>query len=397
MRNKKLDDIIYSLKIFFFILFNKMGQTESINIVEKSDGIFEIDVKDYPNYPIAYLRLCFDNYENKYCVPEFCSIKHKNSERKIIVVGMRIPGISGINEQAFYQSTGQNSLETLIEFFNIDDLKIDKDNADIWIPFSGIGHPNIDDYNNDINNIKLFKNYFNGGFKSMYGRFGDYSPNLIQISYCLGGKFWEYNSDKFLDEKLIEKMPFLTNTIKKLPYYYVYEVKDFDDIIECAKYLNNYIGSAIVLNYSPELKKYISLKNCKKCKNPLKVDWRILNILLDKKYIYTKTGLASENMFSYDFWDYYIYAINKLRSENEFFFQKNIIPIINDNIGGGNVNKKKIKKEKDDITEKEKDDITEKEKDDNILGTKNNPHIKKKDAGVNEYYIYGKKIYQRHI
>ena len=122
-----------------------------------------------------------------------------------------------------------------------------------------------------------------------------------------------------------------------------------------------------------------------------------IKLYMDKKYIYTKTGLASENMFSYDFWDYYIYAINKLRSENEFFFQKNIIPIINDNIGGGNVNKKKIKKEKDDITEKEKDDITEKEKDDNILGTKNNPHIKKKDAGVNEYYIYGKKIYQRHI
>ena len=44
-----------------------MGNTESIKITETSNGIFEVNMEDNPDYPIVYLRLCWDLNIKKYC------------------------------------------------------------------------------------------------------------------------------------------------------------------------------------------------------------------------------------------------------------------------------------------------------------------------------------------
>ena len=181
-----------------------MGNSSSINITPRINGIYDINVKDNPSYPIVYLRLCWDFNNKKYCIPELCDVKNMDSEhRKILVVGMRLPGIEGIHEQCFYSSSGLNSIESLEKFFGIK-LKIEEDydkSAGVWIPFSGIGYI-IDDVKKSgfdkENDFKLMKNGFNCMEKSatcLYGRFGNNDPNLMQISYCLGGKFWENNID----------------------------------------------------------------------------------------------------------------------------------------------------------------------------------------------------------
>ncbi len=54
-----------------------MGSVESILINEKENGIFNVNVKDYPEYPIAYIRLCFDKIQNKYCILTDCDIEDK--------------------------------------------------------------------------------------------------------------------------------------------------------------------------------------------------------------------------------------------------------------------------------------------------------------------------------
>ena len=51
-----------------------MGNNNSIEINEKPNGIYDIKVKDIPDYPIVYLRLYWDFEKNKYCVLEDCDI-----------------------------------------------------------------------------------------------------------------------------------------------------------------------------------------------------------------------------------------------------------------------------------------------------------------------------------
>jgi len=120
-----------------------MGSSESIFINEKENGIYEVKVKDYSDYPIAYIRLCFDKIQNKYCMLSDCDIEDKYLKRKIIVVGMRLPGYDKINEQSFYLSSGLNTIKTLENFFKI---KLDTEECDsekgcgLWIPFSGLGY-----------------------------------------------------------------------------------------------------------------------------------------------------------------------------------------------------------------------------------------------------------------
>jgi len=174
------------------------------NIEEKSNGIFKINVIKYPEYPIAYIRLCWDKKTSKYCMAQECDILKKCVEhRKFIIVGMRIPALSKENifEQAFYLTSGVNSINSLNNNFKTKFIVKNK-TENIWLPFSGFGYDYNDlTYRDNLNtNIKLLKNNFGHGCSSisnncLYGRFGQYDPNLMQISYCLGGDFWENNID----------------------------------------------------------------------------------------------------------------------------------------------------------------------------------------------------------
>ena len=119
-----------------------MGNNNSINIEEKSNGIFKINVKDFPNYPIAYIRLCWDPENLKYCIAEDCDTSKKYTKhRKIIVIGMRIPELSDDNiyEQVFYLSTGINSMESIEKFFDKKFIS-NKEKNTVWLPFSGFGY-----------------------------------------------------------------------------------------------------------------------------------------------------------------------------------------------------------------------------------------------------------------
>ena len=226
-----------------------MGNNNSINIEEKSNGIFKINVKDFPNYPIAYIRLCWDPENLKYCIAEDCDTSKKYTKhRKIIVIGMRIPELSDDNiyEQVFYLSTGINSMESIEKFFDKKFIS-NKEKNTVWLPFSGFGY-NYDNlkYKNDLEtNIKLIKNYF--GYPVLkfdkktciYGRFGNYDPNLMQISYCLGSDFWKDNVDNPIFTKYnIVKYPTLESIIEKIPCIYTSKYKND---IDCSIYLNNYI------------------------------------------------------------------------------------------------------------------------------------------------------------
>jgi hypothetical protein len=264
-----------------------MGNNGSIQLIEKSNGIYEINVKDYPDYPIVYIRLCWIPSIKKYCIPGECDVKKDNkNHRKIIVVGIKLLEIENIFEQSFYLSTGLNSISSLEKFFT-KLIYEPTDNLDIWLPFSGFGYDLINSKDDFENKIKLMKTFFDCDTKNsscLYGRFGKYNPNLMQISYCLGGKFWDNNIDIINKQFDIKKIPTLNDLLKKINYNLIEE----DSNINCSKYLNNYIASAIVYNYSPELlfyknriKKYFNYDWFDK----LKVDFRILNILNEKNFI----------------------------------------------------------------------------------------------------------------
>jgi len=385
-----------------------MGNHGSIQLIEKPNGIYEVDVKGYPEYPIVYIRLCWDNFNKKYCIPENCDVKKKSKEhRKIIVIGIKLPDIENIFEQSFYLSSGINSIDSMEKFFN-KKLIFEKDkneSLNVWIPFTYFGYDEKfikykDDYETEI---KLLKNFFGCTEKNetcLYGRFGKFNPNLMQISYCLGGKFWDNNFDIINEQFKIEKLPTLDYYLKeKIPCYLVYE--GFSNI-ECSKYLNNYIASACVYNYSPELlyykKRIMKYFNNIKFMNVenLKVDYRIINILNEKKINTFKTlkiigELPFEhNYFTIDsFWMNYISGIIKLYKIDSEYFEKNISPIINEiiPIPEYNLIEKIIEENKDKIKEENKDKIKE--------GTKENPHNKLGDAKSGEYYKHGKKIFKK--
>ena len=320
-----------------------MGNINSINFIERSNGIFKIDIKDTHDYPIAYIRLCWDPEKSIYCLAEDCDTEKKcKQHRKIIVVGMRIPEISkdDIYEQAFYLSSGSNSIETLEKSF-VTKFTLENETENIWLPFSGFG------YNDSMTEIKLLKNNFDcveiKESDCLYGRFGRYAPNLMQISYCLGGDFWNNNIDNpvFAKYKII-KYPTLEYSLKKIPC--IYTGNQTNDI-ECSVYLNNYIGSALPLNYYPKLlidyKEPISKTYTRFIKIPelnfedIKFDFRIANILYQKGiYLYrigtVNTVLPIESRLGGNIlWDTYIKGINDIYKKDKVTFDTQIIPILN--------------------------------------------------------------------
>ena len=395
-----------------------MGNNNSIEIEEKSNGVFEVISKDIPDYPISYLRLCWDFDKKKYCIAEDCDSENKSLNRKILVVGMNLPGMDKIYEQCFYLSSGLNSIESLEKFFQKELIKDNEGkDADIWIPFSGFGYDNnvIDEkyYNSDI---KLLKNNFNcseRGPNCLYGRFGNKDPNLMQISYCLGGKFWENNIDTINELGFnIKKLSSISSFFRsKTPCIFNY--KKWSNI-ECSIYLNKYIASALPYNYSPNLLLYKNkmLRFYKPNKyfewKDIKLDYRLIYILKEKGLIkFTTLGgkadLPYERGFTVDYWNIYLQHLNKLYTEENKFFIDNILPIINEIIPVFPNKYEKILKSKEDISyviegydEKIGKNIEEKE---SIIlnnkGTPENPYDKRDEAGIGEYYRRGKQIVKK--
>jgi hypothetical protein len=381
-----------------------MGNSGSINII-KQDGIYQVNVKDYPDYPIVYLRLCKDEDTNKYCMAEECVIdkKDKYLKRQIIVVGFRVK--EEINEQVFYLSSGYNSVKTLETFLNlkltVPESKEDQDlGLQLWIPFSGFGYDKstVNTKIDLFEQIKLLKDNFNCSIENkkdcMYGRFGRYKPNLMQISYCLGGKFWENNIDKFNKFNIL-KMPTLFDFIKNIDCYTTSSSKK--NIIECFEYLNDYIGYALPQNYSihyiKEKEKAMLKYDKEKWFNKnIKYDLRILKILknagilnygylrIDNEYINSPLPLE-QSFYAYNNWELYFLFLGRIYKRNIELYNSQIKPIIESQqivIKGG-------EKEK----EEEKKEYTYRK------GTFENPYIKRDDALIGEYYLRGEKPVQK--
>ena len=60
-----------------------MGNTNGIEFIEKEYGIVDVKVEDYPDYPIAYIRLCWDFENKKYCIAEDCDTGNKYSQHSM--------------------------------------------------------------------------------------------------------------------------------------------------------------------------------------------------------------------------------------------------------------------------------------------------------------------------
>lgn len=382
-----------------------MGNNNSINITEKENGICQINVKDNINYPIIYLRLCKNPVTNDYCIAETCDINNDFlAHRKIIVVGFKVD--DQIHEQVFYLSSGLNSIKSIEIFFK---LKINKDiNPDeynLWIPFTGFGYDkyelkNIDDTNV---NIKLLKDYF--GLTGKYGRFGISDPNLMQISYCLGGKFWENNIDKFKKFK-IEKLPTLTEYLNKKETCNFNKI--FKNNIDCSVYLNKYIGYSLPQNYSEffltdKKKAFEKYKNYKWFNPNIKYDYRILYLILpnlgnisitnleNKKEIINLLLPIEKNFFIRYNWNIYLYIINNFYNKNKKIFEEQINPLFNEEKNIIDT----IYKDTKLIEYNEKKDKETVSVSKFKLGTIDNPHSKRIDAKIGEYYLKGKLIVER--
>ena len=382
-----------------------MGNNNSIKIEEKKDGIYKVIVKDFPKYPIVYLRLCKDIETDEYFIAEDCDVSKKYElHRKILIVGFRILDKDDIYEQAFYLSSGLNSIEILQTFFNLKFTFTDeKDTTQLWLPFSGFGYSrsslkNVKDLET---NIKLIKDYFDCSpfhkTNCLYGRFGNKDPNFMQISYCLGGKFWNNNIDIFKIYN-IQKIPTLFEYLTKITSHFM----NFKDDIECSLYLNNYIGYAIPQNYSPgflkQKKEALKKYETKEWYNPnIKYDYRILNILQKKGFlnfgtialynneekIIVKISLPFEHyFFGYNTWDNYLLLIDKLYTRYKDDFIKYVVPIIEEE---GKIFE--ILYSGVDIIEEKKPK----------LGTFENPFEKREDAKVGDYYLRGKKPVKRNV
>lgn len=356
-----------------------MGNSKSINIEEKSNGIFKINVKDNPEYPIAYIRLCWDTKTSKYCIPQDCEVIKKSVVgRKFMVIGMRIPELNkeNIYEQVFYLSSGLNSIDSLNKFFKRKFI-VESGSEHIWLPFSGFGYDYNDlNYIDDLNtNIKLLKNNFGHGYSSisndcLYGRFGNYSPNLMQISYCLGADFWKNNMDNTVFNKYnIIKYPTIEFLFKKISCFTSND--KYSNNIDCSVYLNNYIGSALSINYSPELlkNKMIVAKTYTRFSpiselsyyEDIQFDYRIVDILYQHKYyLFQKKGVDSKLPFENTFnllWKNYFAGISNIYKNNRSLFDISILPILN-SIKQDTINN---------ILNEEKEET-------NLLGTFENPY-----------------------
>jgi hypothetical protein len=392
-----------------------MGNNNSIEIEEKSNGIFQVIVKDIPDYPISYLRLCWNFDKKKYCIAEDCDSEDKYLKRKILVVGMNLPGMDKIYEQSFYLSSGLNSIESLEKFFQKELIKDNEGtDADIWIPFSGFGYPNdVEDYNSDIKLLKTFFDCSERGSNCLYGRFGNKEPNLMQISYCLGGKFWENNVDTINDLGFnIRKLPSISSFFRsKIPCIFSY--KKWSNI-ECSIYLNKYIASALPYNYSANLLLYKNklLRFYKANKyfdwKDIKFDYRLIYILKEKGMINFsslqakakgKAELPYERSFTENYWTVYLQHLNKLYTDENKFFIDNIVPIINEMIPIFPDKPEKILKE--DLTYVIEEEVPDKKIEKEIVisdikqGTYENPYDKRENAGIGEYYRKGKQVVKK--
>lgn len=384
-----------------------MGNNSSVEIIEKYNGIYKVNVKDYPNYPIVYLRLCKNPITNKYCIAEDCDVNFKFLQhRKILVVGFKIQ--DQIHEQAFYLSSGLNSIKSITDFFkvNIINNDIDPEETKLWIPFMGFGYDkstlkSIFDLELEI---KLLKDFFSNQGK--YGRFGIDEPNLMQISYCLGGKFWEKNIDKFKNFN-IQKVPTLFEFLNKKDTCDFKKI--FKDDIECSLYLNKYIGYALPQNYS---KHFLTDKKMafEKYKSQtwfvpnIKYDYRILYFILPKfgeavifneknKKEIVNINLPLEQSFFYFYtWNTYFILINKYYSKNKKLFEDNIKPFFSEekNIIDIIYKDTELKEYKSDKETKIEEDRTVYK-----LGTINNPYKNRNDAKVGDFYLKGNKPVER--
>jgi hypothetical protein len=333
-----------------------MGAIESIQLRENKEGIFIVSVKDIPDYPIVYLRLCKQKDSDNYCVAESCDVLGEfTGHRKIIIVGFRNqinPDI--INEQVFYLSTASNSIELLEEFFKVK-IKLSTVQSDnmFWLPFSGFGYDknDIKDQIDLEQKTKLLKDFFDCSThrkkatktakQCLHSRFGNSDPNMSQISYCLGGKFWENNPALF-EILNIDALPTLKEYINKIPCYI--SQTSFESNIDCSRYLNEYIGSALPQNYSTPLLKQKEEALTKHMKykwlrEDILFDYRVLYILKEKALLkfgekmmngkVVRTELPFEQFFfSYNTWDLYIYFLNKLYNINPDYFVKNVSTIL---------------------------------------------------------------------
>ena len=284
------------------------------------------------------------------------------------------------------------------------------------------------------NDIKLLKSNFDCETKStscLFGRFGNTEPNLMQISYCLGGNFWIDNVDKINKQGYsIKKIPTLDDFFRNKKSC-IFNYKGLSDI-DCSIYLNNYIASALVYNYSPALLQYKE-RMCKFLdRKPngeflyinVKMDYRIINILSEYGFLqFNRTNkeirLPYETTFSIDLFRRYITAVSEMYNSNKEFFRNIVLPIINEDIPlmprdvySSKIVKKEIKEDlsfviKDKKPEVVKENLTFVEKDKKIkkkdklvetieiketikvtevLGTYENPHSKRTEAKIGEYY-----------
>jgi hypothetical protein len=381
-----------------------MGNNNSINIVEKENGICQVNVKDISDYPIVYLRLCKNPIINKYCIAEDCDINSKFSEhRKVIVVGFRIK--DKIYEQVFYLSSGLNSIQNLENFFKIKLITSDirPEQMKIWLPFMGFGYDKQDlkKIDNLETEIKLLKDFFAN--QGSYGRFGCSDPNLMQISYCLGGQFWENNLEKFKKFN-IKKLPTLFEYLNKKDTCNFKEI--FKNDIECSVYLNHYIGHSLPENYS---KKFLTgkINAFEKFKlypwfvPTIKYDYRILYKILPKMgdiYILNYENKREvipiilpleQYFFNFYNWDMYLTFVNKYYNKNKKLFEENIKPLFDEEklIIEILSNDTELIKDKDKDKDLPPEIISKK---DFILGTVDSPHTKRTEAKIGEYYLKGK-------
>jgi hypothetical protein len=388
----------------------------SVILIKKDYGIYETNVDGIPEYPIAYLRLCYNFYTNEYCVAEDCNISGEFSRRKFIVVGIRLG--KEIFEQAFYLSSGLNSIESMERFFK---TKLNSTITDLWIPFCGIGFEDRKTYT-----IKLIKDGFGCLDKSpecLYGRFGVSDPNLIQISYCLGGFFWK-NNVNLINEISgfdIKKYPMIN--VESLPCSFVYVGGDGYKVDEyaCGVYINNYIGSAIPMNYQTVslkwkkqlLSHHILGRVFKKYEN-VKADYRIFSLMYELYGVKGTKGMMKDHLpietiiYTSMFWNNYYSLLSEMEKEDPKYYKKYVLPIINETIPNteiemNNAEYNKWARESEVVKpkvsfKKEVEILPVKKELKEIVfappllekkGTKENPHSSRGDADIGEYYFHG--------
>lgn len=379
-----------------------MGASESIEIINNGTDIFEIKDK---KYPIAYIRLYHDKIKNKFCILSDCD-RDSTETRKFIVVGMRLgilyPDIyplGEIYEQVFYTTSGLNSLSHIEEFFqstkksriNYFDIKTDYskysemteneklNNCLCWLPFSGLG------YDSDRNTLKLLKDNYcvKKKMDCEFGRFGKQVPNLMQISYCLSGLLWDKYYELFHKTFDIQKLPTLRNFIEKIDCYYS---DTSSSPLECMINVNKYIGPAIYLNYIPKTKVSPILTG-------IKIDYNIIYKLLDYPNNFTKfkfkNGLPIENRtFLLPSFNHTYYGdLLGITNNNMPYFLEHILPI----------SEKVFVKDKEEITTMGGGgEISSREIAEILKGSRENPHEKREDARIDDYYYRGKNIFQKH-